>query len=100
MNFSIQDGQCACFSHDGLFFGFPMRLMRLGIRRGVEAMNDPLDGQCRLFLRRSCERKEALLLPQASLVMLDHVAHHHRIALAVAVAQDWIAAARGINAYV
>jgi hypothetical protein len=43
---------------------------------------------------------EALLLAQGRLVMLDHVAHRHRVAFAVAVAHDGIAAARGINAYV
>src|SRR6476661_1781104 len=42
----------------------------------------------------------ALLLPQRCLVMLDHIAHRHRIAFAVAVAQDGIAAAGGVNAYV
>ena len=43
---------------------------------------------------------EALLLSQRRLVMLDHIAHRHRIAFAVAMAQDGIAAAGGINAYV
>lgn len=41
-----------------------------------------------------------LFLRQALLVMLDHIAHRHRIGLAMAVAHDGIAAARGINAYV
>lgn len=107
MNLSLQDGQSACFSHDGLFFEFPTAISERGSARGKGAdqsrcgcMAIVSNGTLLIVLGRQPVRREALLLPQGCLVMLDHIAHRLRIAFAVAMAQDGVAAARGINAYV
>lgn len=84
-----------------------MELTERGNVRGNRADQSRCDcraiasnGTLLIVFRRQPVRGKALLLPHGRLVVLDHVAHRHRIGFAVAVAQDRIAAARGVNAYV
>ena len=84
-----------------------MELTERGNVRGNRADQSRCDcraivsnGTLLIVFRRQPVRGKALLLPHGRLVVLDHVAHRHGIGFAVAMAQDWVAAARGVNAYV